>query len=172
MVLVKSTIPSSAGAAAKIKALKGQIKLVELNLAAEKKKQVIGKKEQLQLEIKNNQKVISNLTDKIKQFTKYSASQSQVMITLKEMVAENPGLELVSLNTSEHNEVVSFKNYSVIEYPITLTVSGDFPTILKYLQLVEKKYGNLFWLKMNYSVTSYPEAQAKIIMSLTSVVTK
>lgn len=163
---------SSKGASSTIAALKQQVKLIEDNLLALKKKPVVGKDQQLNQEIKNEENKLLDLGKKIKNYTESSTSQQKVITDMRGIIGHVKDLQLVALDMEKKKELLDLTSYAIYEYPITIKILGDYSSVLNYLSAVEKKYNNLFWRQLSYKVTKYPEASVEISINLLSVITK
>lgn len=88
---------------------------------------------------------------------------SQMAIMLEGVLAGTSGLELVSLESqtaeliSGTQEASNYNGYFI--HPVRLELTGDYFSILKYLETLESLPVNYYWRSFQYSVEEYPKAR-------------
>jgi MSHA biogenesis protein MshJ len=122
------------------------------------------------LELEKNTKELNSILQSLVPPTKITE-------LLHSLFLQTHGLKLISLNNdpvetitinSEQQQPSSVENqqadpYSTLyKHSTTMVLSGNFQQLYEYLLMIEKSTWSLYWDKLEYQVTSYPNAKITI----------
>jgi MSHA biogenesis protein MshJ len=87
-------------------------------------------------------------------------SPQQKSDALYDILTSNNSLVLLQLKNMPPKEVLlSQTNSKIFEHGIVIKFLGDYFSVMKYLQAIEKLKWEIFWDKLEYKVTKYPMAE-------------
>ena len=102
------------------------------------------------------------LDQTIAQYERDFISPEKMQAMLNDALTNNPGLQLQGLTNLTSVKVgdapFQGRTRSIDEHGIVLTVSGDYFSVLNYLQQLENLSWQVFWETMSYKVGQYPTA--------------
>ena len=105
----------------------------------------------------------NRLSEKLEGVVEHLVSPSQMASVLEDVLAQQSGIYLLSLQTlpteaiTEKGEESEYSGYFV--HPVRMELSGDYFTIANYLAMLEKLPVSYYWRSFHYKVEDYPEAK-------------
>jgi MSHA biogenesis protein MshJ len=90
-------------------------------------------------------------------------SPDEMRTVLENLLTTKFKLALLEFKTLPTKTIISPQtNYQLFEYGIQLKFRGDYFTTIKYLLAIENLKWLLFWDKLDYNVTRYPNADVTL----------
>ncbi|MCF7483781.1 type II secretion system protein GspM [Vibrio sp. J1-1] len=102
------------------------------------------------------------LSQQLSEIIEHLITPSQMAGLLEQVLEQQTGIHLVSLQTlpsepiSDDKEVSQYSGYYV--HPVRMEVTGDYFSIANYLSKLEKLPASYYWRSFHYKVDEYPEA--------------
>ncbi|MDQ7072788.1 MAG: hypothetical protein Q9N32_03805 [Gammaproteobacteria bacterium] len=89
---------------------------------------------------------------------------------LRNLLLKTNGLKLISLNNEPVKKVILSKNdintsepeSLLYEHATIIKLTGNYQQLYQYLLSLEQSDWGLFWDKMHYTVTDYPQAEISL----------
>ena len=95
-------------------------------------------------------------------------SPAQTAAVVEGLVAERPGLALLSVQTYPAQAVAlpgantADQGRTIYRHPITITVKGDYRAVVGYVRALEQARWQLAWRGLHYVVEQHPDAVVRI----------
>ncbi|ALR14515.1 type II secretion system protein GspM [Vibrio natriegens] len=102
------------------------------------------------------------LSQQLSEIIEHLITPSQMAGLLEQVLEQQTGIHLVSLQTlpsepiSDDKEVSQYSGYYV--HPVRMEVTGDYFSIANYLGKLEKLPASYYWRSFYYKVDEYPKA--------------
>ncbi|MBR9788201.1 MAG: type 4a pilus biogenesis protein PilO [Vibrionaceae bacterium] len=102
------------------------------------------------------------LSQQLSEIIEHLITPSQMAGLLEQVLEQQTGIHLVSLQTlpsepiSDDKEVSQYSGYYV--HPVRMEVTGDYFSIANYLSKLEKLPASYYWRSFHYKVDKYPKA--------------
>lgn len=106
--------------------------------------------------IKRQQSVIN---DRIHQRTDTLVSPSEMTQVLENLLAQEPGMRLISMENMPGENIVMNNNFSDVQlyrHGVTLEMQTDFSSLVSYLDRLDAMSWKLYWKLLEYKVEEYP----------------
>ncbi|MDV6253627.1 type II secretion system protein GspM [Vibrio sp. EA2] len=102
------------------------------------------------------------LSQQLSEIIEHLITPSQMAGLLEQVLEQQAGIHLVSLQTlpsepiSNDKDVSQYSGYYV--HPVRMEVTGDYFSIANYLSKLEKLPASYYWRSFHYKVDEYPKA--------------
>lgn len=109
------------------------------------------------------QKALFAISSQIKKYQSSTISKDNFFNVLKMLLAKDSGLTLVNMNSMPEKVLLQTASETLYEYPVELTLKGNFNDIYDYFHQLKEKNFNIHWDSLNYKVENYPTAVAVVM---------
>lgn len=109
--------------------------------------------------IKRQQSVIN---DRIHERTDTLVSQSEMTQVLENLLDQESGMELISMQNLPGENIVLNSNFSDVQiyrHGVVLKMLTDFPSLVSYLNRLDAMNWKLYWKLLEYRVEDYPDGK-------------
>lgn len=140
-----------------IRVFNDDIALQNARLTKDPNKEVVAKQVQLQDDIKK-------LEIELGMHSKQLLSANSMLTALKELTVADSGIEMtgVDLLPDETQQGTEDSDHPLYRHGVKLSFTSDYFGTMAYLQKVEALPWRLFWDKIDYRVTTYPNAEVTL----------
>lgn len=117
----------------------------------------------LNIELQSLMEQSQDLSEQLAKIVGSLITPSQMALLLEDVLSSSKGLHLVSLESMNAEPIVSNEEGSSdSEYylhPVRIELTGDYFSIVRYLEALETMPVKYYWRSFNYSVEEYPKAR-------------
>ncbi|MEC7642981.1 hypothetical protein [Idiomarina sp.] len=78
-------------------------------------------------------------------------------------------MQLISLNTPQPERITDEDSGALYQHRVDAVLRGDFATIKRYAEQLQTAFPEVEWLRFNYQVDAYPQAQLTIAWRIISM---
>lgn len=135
--------------------------------------------EQLQRQLQQdvNQPLREDITSKqkrLQQLVEQASGHSVLGVAqrkqfLREALNYPDSMQLISLNTPQPERITDEDSGALYQHRVDAVLRGDFATIKRYAEQLQTAFPEVEWLRFNYQVDSYPQAQLTIAWRIISM---
>ena len=135
--------------------------------------------EQLQRQLQHdvNQPLREDITSKQKrsqQLVEQASGHSVLGVAqrkqfLREALNYPDSMQLISLNTPQPERITDEDSGALYQHRVDAVLRGDFATIKRYAEQLQTAFPEVEWLRFNYQVDAYPQAQLTIAWRIISM---
>jgi MSHA biogenesis protein MshJ len=128
--------------------------------------------EQVQAQIGAQQQVEQELTQKIQQMTGSYISANQMLTLLEDLLVKMPEVQLAALENFPAKPVLIGTDAKaaplLFQHRTKLVFLGNYASLQQLLSQLQQLSWQLHWVKLNYKVIKYPEAQLQLELETVS----
>lgn len=128
--------------------------------------------EQVRAQISEQQRIEQELVQKIQQMTGSYISANQMLGLLEALLVQIPDVELVALENLPAQPVFIGGETStqplLYQHKTRLVFNGNFASLQRLLGQLQQLSWHLHWMKLDYKVLKYPEAQLELELATVS----
>ncbi|WP_370259583.1 hypothetical protein [Idiomarina sp.] len=135
--------------------------------------------EQLQRQLQQdvNQPLREDITSKqkrLQQLVEQASGHSVLGVAqrkqfLREALNYPDSMQLISLNTPQPERITDEDSGALYQHRVDAVLRGDFATIKRYAEQLQTAFPEVEWLRFNYQVDAYPQAQLTIAWRIISM---
>lgn len=135
--------------------------------------------EQLQRQLQHdvNQPLREDITSKqkrLQQLVEQASGHSVLGVAqrkqfLREALNYPDSMQLISLNTPQPERITDEDSGALYQHRVDAVLRGDFATIKRYAEQLQTAFPEVEWLRFNYQVDAYPQAQLTIAWRIISM---
>ncbi|NQZ03248.1 hypothetical protein [Idiomarina sp.] len=135
--------------------------------------------EQLQRQLQQdvNQPLREDITSKqkrLQQLVEQASGHSVLGVAqrkqfLREALNYPDSMQLISLNTPQPERITDEDSGALYQHRVDAVLRGDFATIKRYAEQLQTAFPEVEWLRFNYQVDTYPQAQLTIAWRIISM---
>lgn len=135
--------------------------------------------EQLQRQLQHdvNQPLREDITSKqkrLQQLVEQASGHSVLGVAqrkqfLREALNYPDSMQLISLNTPQPERITDEDSGALYQHRVDAVLRGDFATIKRYAEQLQTAFPEVEWLRFNYQVDTYPQAQLTIAWRIISM---
>ena len=127
---------------------------------------------QLRLEIEEAKQQLSRVDQQLQVFSQGFIPPYKMANVLKKVLVNNNNVSLVSFKLEPVNSITIGEGEQSVnvffEHSMVLTLQGDFFSLLKYVEQIQKVEEKLFIKDFEYNVVEHPNAQLTLIIATVS----
>lgn len=128
--------------------------------------------EQVRAQIGAQQQVEQELTQKIQQMTGSYISANQMLTLLEDLLVKMPEVQLAALENFPAKPVLIGTDAKaaplLFQHRTQLVFLGNYASLQQLLSQLQQLSWQLHWVKLNYKVIKYPEAQLQLELETVS----
>ncbi|OIM99249.1 hypothetical protein BFR57_01355 [Idiomarina sp. MD25a] len=121
----------------------------------------------LREDITSKQKRLQQLVEQASGHSVLGAAQRKQF--LREALNYPDSMQLISLNTPQPERITDEDSGALYQHRVDAVLRGDFATIKSYAEQLQTAFPEVEWLRFNYQVDAYPQAQLTIAWRIISM---
>ena len=118
-------------------------------------------------DIEHKQARLTQLVERASGYSVLGAAQRKAF--LRAALNYPDDMQLVSLTTPQPERITDEQSGALYQHRVDAVFKGDFEHIMGYAEQLQAEFPEVEWLKFNYRVDSYPEAELSIAWRIISM---
>lgn len=145
-----------------IAVMEGQLNQLQEQINAIGKGEVVDPNAESRQQKATLQEQLRALQRQLQGYDKDLMSPAKTALVLKDLLSGDHDLHLLHLKRLPEQPVDEFLSDILVQTSVVLEFEGNYFSTLRYFQQAEKLPWRLFWDKLDYQVTTYPQAKITV----------